>query len=473
MTITADGYVVRSIQEIRDELILEIQNDFPSLSMEPDSFEGHVIDNVADKIYKLEQKLQALYNLTPSTAIGRALDSFAILKGLTRIQETPSIASITFVGTENTVIPESMTIRDIRQSFDYKPVSSGIIDTLCTENKFQVIFNRIPTAGTWSIEIDGVTETYNFDEASPTHSKCSSVTGDYIDGFVFEMSANYGDDLTVESSSVFNSIATLIILELDNLYKTTVTCANTENGAYTSNSLTISEIKTPVTGLEYAYNSSVAIEGTFEETDADFYDRFNEVSGANGNSIEGIKNRLIQIINDGERFDLIKKVIIKEHFGAGLAGAPNPLEIFVSGGDTKGQTIAEVLRLQLVSAGIELLGDEDYTVLDSDSFPHNSKFSRVEEILVYLNLELEVNDDYPGDAVIKDAIVQWGNKLDVGQDVIRIPGVVNALCKIPGITNIPLIELSTDGMTFSEDNIVIQPYQESKWLLENITITGT
>lgn len=469
MTISASGYEVGNITDIRQSLIDSIQSDYPDLTFEPETFEGHIVDLVADRIYKLELKFQSLYNNTPSTAIGQALYSFGLLKGLTPIPAQPSILSATFVGANGATVPSDSMIKD-NQGFIYKTISSITLSDTC-DNKIFVNFSKTPTAGTWSLTIDDESRTFVFNISSfTTHPYVSSQTGNFLDGYVLTLTVN-PTTVSVSKSSAFDAVVTSNILELDDLYKGDVLAVNQTVGNYKTESHQCNILVNNIVDVDYVYNALDSTEGTNDETDVEFFERMYDVSLANGNSLDGIKNRLMYNINNGETLDLIRKVLIKTHYGVAPEGAPNPLEVFVSGGVSRGQEIAEELRLNLVSAGITLLGDETYTVTDIDGYEHESKFSYVPTIDIYVNLEIETDSTYDGDDAVKNAIVQWGNSLGIGKDVIRLPGLISSISGINGITNVVLLELSDDGITYAESNISIDDYTESSWTTDNITIT--
>lgn len=471
MGITAQGYKVRFIDEIRQEIVDELKILYPTLSFAPQSFEGHLVDNVADKIYQLERKNLAVFNNTPSTAVGVGLDSFALLKGLERFLATPAFAHITLVGNFETTVPVNTVIRDT-QGLDYKVLDEVELDVACSGDVMRVEFSRVPTTGNWSLVINGTSETFAYDETDlTTHAKVSACEGNHAIGFILELTE---EPLTISDSktALFDAVINTQILEITGKFKKDTTVLCSRNGSFISAPYSIRNLISPPSGLLFGWNEAWGQEGTNDEADDAFFERFKDASGAVGNTVEGIKARLMAILNERESVDLIRKVAVREHFGAGTAGAPNPLEVYVSGGITKGQLIAQVIRLQLVSAGIELLGDEDYTVIDSDGYPHNSKFSRFARKDIYANIEIEVDATiFPGIEAVKEAIVVWGNGLQPGQDVIRLPQMVGALKDITGILNIDTLELSDNGTTFVEDNIAIAEYEESSWDISNISVT--
>lgn len=472
MSITNDGYQVKVINEIRTELINSLKIDYPTLLFEPETFEGHVVDLVAEKIYNLMLTQETLYNQTPETAVGQALYSFGFLKGLSPNPATPSVATVKFLGTLNAVVPEGALIKD-NQGYTYSTDAEITLTNPCADNRIYVGFNMVPDGGTWTLTIDDQSLVVQYDdEASDivSHPYVSSASGNYVDGFVLDLTVN---PTTIETtkSSTFPATPFTQIVDLDNLYYEEVLAINTDAGAYVSDPYRITTLITKPSGITYVYNDEISSTGSAEETDEEFYDRFTDTPIANGNSIEGIKSRLVSIINENQTYDLLEKVKIKEHFTLGATGAPSALEVFVSGATTRGEEIARQLRLNLVSAGIQLLGNEVYTVTDSEGEEHSSAFSYVTKKDIYVNLSLKVTVDYSGDDVVKDALIRFGNSLGVGEDVIRLPGVISALYGIDGINDVVYLKLSDDGVYYDESNIEIDDYEESNWTTANISIS--
>jgi uncharacterized phage protein gp47/JayE len=470
MSITPNGFEIMLINDIRQSIIDEIRISYPDLLLEPETVEGHLVDLVSNRVYQLYLLMQSLYNNTPQYAKGIVMDSFAILKGILRFNAQPAVVTETFVGVNGSSIPANTLISDA-SGFQYRTVEDLTMTETCS-NKIQINFTSVPTSGTWTLVINGTSHTFNYDATLMTsHAKIASYTGNYEDGFMCVLTEQ-PSTVSVSRSGAFNAIPSFLLIERDDLFKGSVQAVATRSGLFTSPAWTVSLLPTTISGVEYLYNVLSSSEGRNTETDAELFERFVSEPGALGATIEGIKALLPRLVNDINDIDPVTKVLIKTHYGVGPSGAPNPLEVFISGGTGKGQIIADNLRLNLIAAGIEMLGDETYTVTDSDGFEHTSKFSRVTKKEIYVNMNISVNPaTFPGEDAVKEALVTWGNALSVGQDVIRIPGVVGALINVPGILDVPLLELSDDDVTYSESNIDIDDYEESEWSASNITIT--
>jgi uncharacterized phage protein gp47/JayE len=134
---------------------------------------------------------------------------------------------------------------------------------------------------------------------------------------------------------------------------------------------------------------------------------------------------------------------------------PHSIEAVVDGGESDeiGLTI-----WQKKSAGIDTFGSQSVTINDSQGFPHVINFNRPLVVNIYLNITVT---EYPEEALppnaqtlITEAVIDYGNSLTVGNDVIlqRIMGAIYSA--VSGIGYIS-ITASTDGVTYSTNNIPI------------------
>ena len=106
------------------------------------------------------------------------------------------------------------------------------------------------------------------------------------------------------------------------------------------------------------------------------------------------------------------------------------------------------------AGGIETVGSESGTSVDSEGGSHTIKFSRPTEIDIYLDLTLTTDADYPGDSVVELAVLAFGAALTTGRDVIPNPYLMAAIGAIQGITDV-VIDIGTSGSPSGDANIVI------------------
>lgn len=145
---------------------------------------------------------------------------------------------------------------------------------------------------------------------------------------------------------------------------------------------------------------------------------------------------------------------------------PKSFEAYVLGGDPQdiGQTI-----LNTKAAGIESYGSESVVINDISGYPHTIKFSYADEIQIHAKVTVWTNNQFPvdGDTQIESAIIRYiGGEdydgqlyvgLNMGDDVIH-SRIIAAVYKVAGIEDAK-VELSTDGSTWAEANISIDPQE--------------
>lgn len=101
------------------------------------------------------------------------------------------------------------------------------------------------------------------------------------------------------------------------------------------------------------------------------------------------------------------------------------------------------------------------------------RFSRPASKKVYIKItRLSTSADYPGDAALKQALIDYigdntSGGLSIGVDVtyIKLPGILTAL---PGVEDFEL-QIGTNGTSYAKNNIVIG-YRE-KAVIDSAAIT--
>lgn len=462
---------MRTLQEIRADIIITLsENGYEDLNFEPESFEGHLVDLMSERIFMLEKKNEANFNNTPATAVDAVLDSFALLKNIKRFQAQSGSGSVFLVGYNGTVVPQGAEVRD-QSDNRYRTLSEVTLDQVCS-NLVHIHFNVKPTQGSFHVDINGDSVMYSFDTTDlSSHPQISSSYE--TESGILCVCSGIPDNVSVLRSGDLDAVPRGVILETSELFRAEVQVIAVRTGDFTSRAYEVTSFVVRPEGVLHTYNPTATLPGRARETDAELFDRFNETPGTLGASIDGIILMLPAMVNEGQTEDLVTQVKIRTLYGAGPQGAPNPIEVFVAGGNSRGQMIAEALRLRLAAAGIDLEGDETFTVIDSEGEEHQSRFSRPTEVEIHVRMDIEVDAGiFPeeGEQLIKDAIVSYGTALGIGKRVIRIPGLVGAFSDTPGILNLDNLELSTNGSTWFEDNVDIDSFEVSMWAVARIEV---
>lgn len=223
-----------------------------------------------------------------------------------------------------------------------------------------------------------------------------------------------------------------------------VECESVLTGPLQAPAGTLTVIVTPVSGLTSVTNGLDADLGADLETDAAYRRRQElELRAAGKAAVIAIRDSLLQV-EDVESATVFENTTDTTD-GDGLP--PHSIECLVSGGEDA--DIAETIFNEK-AAGIATYGTETEAVTDDQGITHSIKFSRPDEIEVYVKFELVVDpDSYPadGDDQVKAAAVAFGDGTYVnGKNVVSsalagqvvydalynrgIAGVLDAVVKI-------------------------------------------
>jgi hypothetical protein len=151
---------------------------------------------------------------------------------------------------------------------------------------------------------------------------------------------------------------------------------------------------------------------------------------------------------------------------------PHSIEAVVAGGQP--QDIADTIW-RTHAGGIATYGSQVVTVNDSQGIPHLMRFNRPTEVPIYLQITVTANPEkeLSGAAIplIQQAIVKQGAGLTVGQDVILQSFYGTVYQATSGAVGYMEIKGSTDGTTWSTDNIVMDARHLATFDAANISVT--
>lgn len=205
----------------------------------------------------------------------------------------------------------------------------------------------------------------------------------------------------------------------------------------------LTEIVTPVGGVTSVTNALDASLGRNLETDADFRLRRAGLLREQGEAtIAAIRADLLALAGVEE------VTVFNNPTDATVDGIPpHSFEAVVVGG-TDQEIFNEIL--DSAPAGIQSHGSEVGSAEDVMGDTQVVKFSRATEVLMYGEISVTVNDDYPvdGDDQIKQAIVDYWESFDkrLGKDVIT-NAFYGAVYAIPGVEEVTSLEIDDNTPT--------------------------
>lgn len=221
----------------------------------------------------------------------------------------------------------------------------------------------------------------------------------------------------------------------------------------------ITEIVTPIVGLNSVSNLDPTIGGRNAETDTEFRERYYQSLSKQGSStINSITASLYAI-------ETVRTALVLENVTMNVVGGrpPKSIQAYVLGGESK--DIANAI-FNTKPAGIETSGTETETITDISGVEHTVKFSYAVEKPIYVKIDLTKSPMYrsDGDTLIKSALVkfiggtdtdgQTYSGLNIGDDVV-LTKLISIVSNIEGVLDFD-IKIGLSSGVVSANNIVIE-----------------
>lgn len=242
---------------------------------------------------------------------------------------------------------------------------------------------------------------------------------------------------------------------------------------------TITELSSPITGVTSVTNTTDLTGGRDTESDEDFRARrLRELQQPGTPTVSGIRNALLNLSYVEKAVVIENVTMLEDSYGRPPKSFECYLTFNISGDITDPENedkIAEIASTIFAAkaAGIESHGDITEVVTDSQGFTYDIKFSEPSLIPVIIDVTVEANSDaaegslFPsnGADLIKQAILNYGETLDLGQDVWlnRVAASISSVSGVKGISS-----LTING---SPSSLEIEPIQISSWDSSNISVT--
>ena len=202
------------------------------------------------------------------------------------------------------------------------------------------------------------------------------------------------------------------------------------------------------------------------ESDEDY--RYRAKLNLHGNPL-GKYNAILFALKSvkGVTYENVQANASSKETGGGIIN--NGLAITVQGGNEDEIAVA---IFNSVSDGIATSGDIVKEVKDINGFGHEVRFSRPKAKPLQITMSLVTYADYPsnGNALIKQAIVDWFNKLNVGED-IHYSRLYEPINTIRGFA-VRNLKFGYKGGTLGVDDIIIRHNELATINAEDISIGG-
>ncbi|MCP4482084.1 MAG: hypothetical protein GY817_04695 [bacterium] len=203
---------------------------------------------------------------------------------------------------------------------------------------------------------------------------------------------------------------------------TRINMESEEAGEYTALAGTLAVIETPVAGLSGWTNEFDADVGRDKENDTEFRKRlFASFQHSKTGTAEGLRSAILQNVED------MSAVMIMENMTSETVNniPPHSFHIVVSGGDEE-KIAQEIYNAK--ASGIQAYGEIVKQVETSTGDTVNIGFSRPVYKPIYLNITVWKNEGTTiTESEIKDLILEYGNNLSFGDNVIVYPKIMSLL----------------------------------------------
>lgn len=443
--VTETGFAVKPLPDTR----ADIESDLRALigntiNLAPETVLGQLVGIMSDRVTELWDQIHAVYAARdPDQATGAALDAIAAITGTTRKPATRSRAVVTATGTAGTLLPAGrvVAVPNGGPRFSSDAAATLVAATAWLPSIVYALGARRANAG--SI-YEVVTPGTSASSGGPTGNGLAIVDGTVTWRWLGDGAAWADVGVTAE-----------------------------DTGPLHANAGTLTDIQTPLSGWTSVTNAMDAVLGADIESDAGLRQRrVIELRSSGNAALDAMRGALLNIPN-------VTAVTIFENAAASTNEAgmpPHSIEAMVTGGDPDA-IAAELLRTK--PAGIQAYGLELYTPADSQGTAHDIRFSRPDQIAVWVAIHVKVElGKFPADgpAQIVQAVVDYAHEyLGGGRDVVASAIGAQAF-KVSGVFDVVSTLLSTAPAPApgSPATIVLSPRQIA--LIDtarvDVTVTG-
>lgn len=491
--ITLQGFKAKRLADIQEETTQAFRDKFgEGFDLDPRTPEGQIkgiLDEAESKIWELAEAVSRAY--VPIYAEGAQVDNILALSGIVRKVATFSkIDSGRAFGVFGTLIPAG-TIISVSgdDTVQFSTDLDATIDQAAVNEVQKLAFSITPTGGSFKIVFEGETTAAIPFSASAAGVQSAlealsnvgvgnvSVSGAIDDTtgltitFIGTLGGSNRDQISI-TENVLTAATTITPSTFTQGSKAKTGLINltaTQSGPLAAPTGSLTVIETPVVGLEDFTNEEDAELGRNIETDQEAKLRRElelELSGSSTRN--AIRAQILELDDVTAVVVFSNRLSIFDIDGR----PPHSVDIVVQGGDE--DVIAQTI-FDVVADGIGFFGDITKTVIDSQGFGNEVKFSRPVEVDIWIEVDVTKNPAlFPVDGAdqIKQKILDWGNSRTIGQDVI-VFGSDPLSCSfddVPGMIDL-VFRVGTSASPTNDDNVAIAARELAKFDSARILVT--
>ena len=228
----------------------------------------------------------------------------------------------------------------------------------------------------------------------------------------------------------------------------------------------IDTILNPDANVESVEHLGIAQLGENVETDANLRYRFNQtIQGAGSSTANSIKGAIARV-------PLVDGVEVVENYTEETVNGipPHSFECFVLSPESQDVLVAEAI-FSKKPLGIKAHGDVDVEIVDESGVKHTISFSRTIQKNIYVKIAINTNVYFEEDGVeqIQSNIAQYINSLKNGENVY-LSSLYGYIYKAAGIVNVSSLTISTDGSSYSTNDIEVDSNEVARISEANVEV---
>lgn len=418
-----EGFVKKRLVDIKSEM----EEDFRALFGEgsiltSETPEGKIIGSMAERFAAIWDLLQLLYDgFDPDQSSDTLLRLIVRLVGITANEPLQSTATLYAAGTPGETVPSGslFAVEDSNDQFaSLADVTLGPIGTVSVSGIVLAGSTATATATSHGLSVDDYVFIEGADQEE--YNGLQKVTGTpTVNTFTYE----------VVGSPVSPATGTIVFK-----FGNPIAVASVDYGPIQALAGTLTVIVNSIFGLTRVENALDATLGRLGESDEELRERRDDsLQFAGSGTVGAIRAALL------DEATILSSIVYENRSDVtdGEGRPPHSTESVVEGGtDT---TVATIIA-NAGGGGIETFGGEGPFAIpiDEDGNTLDISFSRPDLLDVYVEFDLTTDSNYPsnGDALVKAAVLAYGNALGIGDDVIVYPALISSLANIPGITDV-------------------------------------
>jgi len=468
--ILSTGFSIKRLSDILDEIEEAQKAAFGVVDTSSESVLGQLNGVFANQAAEVWEQLQKSYDAaSPNLADGLTLDYNVALNRITRLASLATEVEVGLKGTNGTIVTQGTQVSSNTDGSIFQLKQDTTITPL-TQVKIVVAVKNVVNSTLYTITINTTNYTYTSD---------SSATADEIaTGLVADITADSGAAVTAQNIGNGVIMITTKSLSFDTAYDSNLehyTISDFESvelGEILAVSDTLTVIETPLVGLDVVNNFEDGIKGREPETDTEL--RIRRLQSLQITGAGTLPAMVARILNDVDNVTVVKGFENRTDVVDGDGRPAHSLEIVIVGGD-------EIEIAQKIwdtkPAGIQTYGNDFRDITDDNGDTQRMYFSRPVNQYAWLiaNITLYSEETFPSDGVdqIKEKILEYGDSLDIGEDII--PGRFYVpIYEVPGVDTIVItIAITATEMgtpSYGSTKISIDSDEISVWALTRITV---